>query len=189
LLESIGLDGPLIDEVLRRLGNEGRGAAEDYLRDFLGTGDSGGGSGSGGMGTSSQLVSNGGSALAIFWQHEGFSGNRIGLGEGRHDLFALRQGLSNDSITSVQIESGVEVTLYEHEGFGGDSVTMQSSGMVPNGWNDRVSSVDVTVTDPSDLPGGDIDFGGGSGGSGSGAMNQTLLLVVAAIAAFYFLNQ
>ncbi|WP_102798544.1 hypothetical protein [Bowmanella denitrificans] len=50
----------------------------------------------------------------------------------------------NDKASSVYIPVGMSVTLFEHGGFSGSSITLQGTGSIinlgPLGWNDKVTS-------------------------------------------------
>jgi len=58
-----------------------------------------------------------------------------------------RINIRNDSISSMQIPSGLQITVYEHESLRGDKVTFNSNVRCLNKrWNDEISSVRVSKT-------------------------------------------
>jgi len=86
---------------------------------------------------------------ACFYTDAGFQGQRFCLARGQ-SVTTMPLGF-NDEISSVQLFGGASVTIYEHEGFGGQSIgistTMQNlaGARSPNGfvWNDQISSLRV----------------------------------------------
>jgi hypothetical protein len=72
-----------------------------------------------------------------------FSGASVSLGVGDYNMNQI--GLPNDSISSLRVPSGLQLTLYEHNNFEGASVAISSdhSCLTDNGWNDRASSLRV----------------------------------------------
>ncbi len=72
-----------------------------------------------------------------------FSATSVSLGVGDYNMDRI--GLPNDSISSVRVPSGLQLTLFEHSNFEGASVTITSDHpcLTDNGWNDRASSLRV----------------------------------------------
>ncbi len=72
-----------------------------------------------------------------------FSGTSVSLSVGDYNVNQI--GLPNDSISSVRVPSGLQLTLFEHSDFGGASVAITSDASCLNdrGWNDRASSLRV----------------------------------------------
>jgi hypothetical protein len=60
-------------------------------------------------------------------------------------------GRENDSVSSVRLEEGVIVFLYEHHDYGGVALVICAPGLhnLPEGWNDRITSVRTVRTDLS----------------------------------------
>lgn len=85
--------------------------------------------------------------VAKFYQNCTSSGYFAGLGVGDYPLSEMRKkGLQNDDISSIAVNAGYQVQLFEHDNFTGASVTLtgsQGSCLTSNGWNDRVSSIRV----------------------------------------------
>ncbi|RAW01884.1 carbohydrate-binding protein [Pseudochryseolinea flava] len=78
-----------------------------------------------------------------------YTGSIIGLPLGDYTLSQLiSRGILNDDISSIQVSSGYQVVLYEHDNFTGTALTLTSSSscLVGAGWNDRVSSMRVQST-------------------------------------------
>lgn len=75
-----------------------------------------------------------------------YTGTAIGLPVGDYNLSAMTsRGVGNDWISSIRVNSGYRVTLYEHDNFTGASLvlTADNSCLVGAGWNDRASSMRV----------------------------------------------
>ncbi|MCX9134853.1 metallophosphoesterase [Aeromonas veronii] len=80
--------------------------------------------------------------LACFWEHENYHGRRLCVKDQR-DIDLWANGL-NDTITSVKIQAGYGVNLFEHVGFKGEAMTL--NGNNPNvgvDFNDIASSAKV----------------------------------------------
>jgi hypothetical protein len=108
--------------------------------------------GGGGNGDGRPPVDGGGQVPrqgACFYTDAGFQGQRFCLARGQ-SAGMLPLGF-NDEISSVQLYGGASVTIYEHEGFGGQSIGISNSmqnlsgARSPNGfaWNDQISSIRV----------------------------------------------
>lgn len=86
------------------------------------------------------------SPTALFYRDCEFTGTAVNLPIGKYtvaDLLAL--GISNDDVSSLRVQAGHRVTLYENANFDGASIvrTADQSCLVDDEWNDRVSSVIV----------------------------------------------
>lgn len=82
-----------------------------------------------------------------------FSGTSVSLGVGDYNMNQI--GLPNNSISSLRVPSGLQLTLFDHNNFEGASVAISSdhSCLTDNGWNDRASSLRVR---PAVLQAGDV---------------------------------
>jgi len=93
------------------------------------------------------LELSGQSPKAWFYKHCNYGGWQRGLGVGNYP-WVVAAGIPNDDMSSAKIGFGLDVTVYEHGGFGGRSWKIPSgsaiSCFVPHGWNDKVSSVKIT---------------------------------------------
>lgn len=80
---------------------------------------------------------------AIFYEHCDYQGWSSSLGPGRYDIGSM--GIGNDSISSLRVPKGLRVTLFEHGGFQGRTVTFTGdvSCLVQHGFNDATSSIVV----------------------------------------------
>src|SRR5262245_50806745 len=88
-------------------------------------------------------------AQVTVYQHTSYGGISAGFGVGNYTLAALQsRGVANDSISSVAVASGYKVILFEHDNFGGASITKVSNdaSLVDDGWNDRASSMRVQTS-------------------------------------------
>ncbi len=88
------------------------------------------------------------SGTATVYQHCAYGGYAITLPVGNYSLGQLQaKGLVNDDISSLKVQSGYEIVVYQHDGFGGTSLTFSADDdcLVDNGFNDFVSSIKVRV--------------------------------------------
>ncbi len=82
---------------------------------------------------------------ATIFADASFAGESQSLGVGRYDYSALTIG--NDKLSSLRVQRGLQVTLYEHGGFSGASVAYTSdTSLVSN--NDMTSSIVVEEQSP-----------------------------------------
>ena len=94
-----------------------------------------------------------GGNLVTLYQDCNYAGYSAGFGEGDFDLSALQAaGVANDDLSSLSVAPGYQVTLYEHAGFGGASITLSGDDacLTDNSagglnFNDEVSSMRVTA--------------------------------------------
>jgi peptidyl-Asp metalloendopeptidase len=80
------------------------------------------------------------------FQHCAFGGYSATLAVGSYNLSRLTSlGVRNDDLSSIQVPSGYRVTLYQHDGFTGNTVvkTQNESCLVTQQFNDVVSSIKV----------------------------------------------
>jgi Peptidase inhibitor family I36 len=80
---------------------------------------------------------------ACFFEHAEFQGRKFCLEQG--EKWDAKSDLSwNDIISSMTIEDGLRVTVYEHSDFGGTRLKLRGdTSFVPQDWNDRISSIKV----------------------------------------------
>lgn len=84
--------------------------------------------------------------VATVYRDCNFGGTAVGLPAGDYTLSQLNsRGVFNDDISSLRVNSGYEVVLYQHDNFGGTSQTFSSEDgcLVDNGINDWASSLRV----------------------------------------------
>ncbi len=84
--------------------------------------------------------------VATVYQHCNYGGYGIALPEGRYTLSQLQaRGVLNDDLSSLRVNAGYQVTLYDQDNFAGASVTRtaDTSCLVSAGFNDRATSVVV----------------------------------------------
>ena len=84
--------------------------------------------------------------VASVHQHCNQGGYGVSLPVGSYTLAQLQaRGIGNDDISSLRVNAGYQVTLYDNDNFGGASVvkTSDTSCLVADGFNDRTSSIVV----------------------------------------------
>ncbi|MBX9851202.1 MAG: carbohydrate-binding protein [Cytophagaceae bacterium] len=94
--------------------------------------------------------------IAVVYRDCNFSGAAVGLDAGDYTLAQLSaRGILNDDISSLKVNLGYEVVLYENDNFTGASVsiTIENACLVNNGWNDRATSIRVRTTGVTNLSG------------------------------------
>lgn len=85
--------------------------------------------------------------VATVYKDCNFGGYAIGLPVGNYaygDLYA--RGVANEDISSLKVNSGYEVVLFEHDNLTGATLTVpagDNSCLVGQGWNDRTTSLIV----------------------------------------------
>jgi len=88
-------------------------------------------------------------AGASFFKDCNYTGDVISLEAGNYTLTQLQaRGISNDAISSLKVSSGYQVILYEHDNFGGTSVTTSTdlNCLVNQNFNDLTSSLRIIAT-------------------------------------------
>ena len=80
---------------------------------------------------------------ACFFEHADFQGRKFCLEQGEN--WDAKSDLSwNDLISSMTVEGGLQVKVYEHSDFGGSRLKVRSDlPSVDPEWNDRISSIKV----------------------------------------------
>ncbi|WP_044003836.1 beta-1,3-glucanase family protein [Hymenobacter swuensis] len=87
-----------------------------------------------------------------------YTGTAVNLPVGDYNLTALQsRGILNDDVSSLRVNSGYEVVLYENDNFAGASLTVGSAGnscLVGNAlgtgnWNDKATSLRVRAATTS----------------------------------------
>jgi hypothetical protein len=90
--------------------------------------------------------------VATTYKDCNYAGSAVGLPVGDYNLAALNsRGILNDDVSSIRVNAGYRVTLYENDNFGGASlvITADNSCLVAAGWNDRASSLRVATNSAS----------------------------------------
>jgi beta-glucanase (GH16 family) len=91
------------------------------------------------------------SGVSTVYKHCDFGGTAVNLPVGDYvygDLYA--RGVANEDISSIKVNSGYEMVIYEHDNFTGASyVTGTTSCLVGAGWNDRTTSLKVRAATSS----------------------------------------
>lgn len=84
-----------------------------------------------------------------FYKHCDYGGYAVSLPAGSYTLSQLQSaGILNDDISSLQVQSGYQVTFYWDNNFQGSTLvkTGNDNCLVDDGWNDRVSSLVISTT-------------------------------------------
>lgn len=90
-------------------------------------------------------------AVAIFYQDYGYGGKAMGLKEGQHSMQVLQRGIGNDQISSLKVKPGYQVTLFQHDRFGGRKIVATKSMDLTN-FNDQASSILIEKTRNTPTP-------------------------------------
>lgn len=81
-------------------------------------------------------------------QHCDYGGYNVGLPVGSYNLGQLQaRGIVNDDISSLRVQVGYSITLYQNDNFSGNSITKTSDDncLVNEGFNDSASSIVVAT--------------------------------------------
>lgn len=81
-------------------------------------------------------------------QHCDYGGYNVGLPVGSYTLNQLQaRGIVNDDISSLHVQAGHSITLYQNDNFSGNSITKTSDDncLVNEGFNDSASSIVVAT--------------------------------------------
>jgi hypothetical protein len=90
-----------------------------------------------------------GTGVVNVYKHCNYGGYVTTLGVGNYTLSQLQNmGVLNDDISSVKVNSGYQIQLFQDDNFTGASVTLtaDASCLVSNNFNDLASSLKVTTT-------------------------------------------
>jgi beta-glucanase (GH16 family) len=88
---------------------------------------------------------------ATVYQDCNYGGAAFGLPVGSYTLSQLQaRGIANDYISSVRVQSGYQIRLYQNDNFTGTSVlkTADDACLVDDGFNDQATSVVVSTVAP-----------------------------------------
>jgi chitinase len=91
------------------------------------------------------------SGVATFYKECSYTGTAVGLPVGDYTLSALQaKGILNDDISSLQLNSGYQVVLYENDNYSGNTLTLTAStsclvnnALGTGNWNDKTTSLRV----------------------------------------------
>lgn len=89
------------------------------------------------------------SGVVTLYEHCGYGGYSAVLSEGSYTLSQLQAlGVVNDDISSIQVQNGYEVTMYQHHDFTGNSLVKSGDDwcLDDDGFNDDISSLVVSQT-------------------------------------------
>ena len=83
--------------------------------------------------------------VATFYQDINYGGYAVQLPEGTYTQAQLEaHGIRNNDITSIKVQTGYKVTIYDGATFNNDSKAFTSDvSYVGNDWNDRASSIKI----------------------------------------------
>lgn len=85
--------------------------------------------------------------VATAYKDCNYGGYGVALPQGTYTLSQLlARGILNDDISSLRVNAGYQVTLYQDDNFGGSSIvkTADTACLVADGFNDKASSLMVT---------------------------------------------
>jgi hypothetical protein len=94
--------------------------------------------------------------VATVYKDCNYAGTATGLEAGDYTLSALQsRGILNDDISSLKVNVGYEVQLFENDNFAGASIVVNASNtcLVGASWNDRASSLRVRTSGVTNLSG------------------------------------
>jgi hypothetical protein len=84
--------------------------------------------------------------VATVYQNCNYTGYALALPVGDYTLDRLKSyGVVNDDLSSVRVASGYKITLYEHDNFGGQSVLVTGDNSCLGNFNDKASSIKISV--------------------------------------------
>ncbi|WP_344821290.1 carbohydrate-binding protein [Aquimarina gracilis] len=89
------------------------------------------------------------SGPVTLFQHCDYDGYAVSLNEGSYTMSQLQAlGFVDNDISSIQVQDGYQITIYEHDNFTGASLTMTANDdcLVNEGFNDIMSSAKVSKT-------------------------------------------
>jgi uncharacterized protein YjdB len=89
-----------------------------------------------------------GTGVATFYKDCNYGGTAVALPVGTYTLSQLNaKGILNDDVSSVKVNSGYKVTLYQNDNFGGTSlaITANNSCLVSNSFNDMTTSLKIAT--------------------------------------------
>ncbi len=90
--------------------------------------------------------------VVTLFQHCNYGGSSVLLSEGSYALGQLQEkGITNDDISSIRVQNGYEVTLYQDDNFTGRSLikTADDTCLVDDNFNDEISSLVVSKVSSS----------------------------------------
>ena len=89
--------------------------------------------------------------VATFYENSNYGGWSVSLPEGTYDCSdIIAKGIKNDAISSLKVNSGYKVTLYNNEGFNGTSKAFTGdASYVGDEINDKTSSIKIEKWDGS----------------------------------------
>ena len=84
------------------------------------------------------------SKAAEFFVDQNFAGQSVALPSGAYDIEHVEGSVGNDTISSIRVASGYQVTVYTDSGFAGQSKTFTAdTAYVGDDFNDAISSFQV----------------------------------------------
>nr|WP_315221778.1 hypothetical protein [uncultured Flavobacterium sp.] len=86
-----------------------------------------------------------GGVVTVF-QNCNYTGYAVALPVGNYTLAQLKSyGVVNDDLSSVRLESGYKITLYQNDNFGGETIIITGNNSCLGTFNDKASSVKISV--------------------------------------------
>lgn len=87
--------------------------------------------------------------VATMYKHCDYGGTAVGLPVGDYTLSQLTtRGILNDDLSSLRVNAGYEVQIFENDNFGGAAllITADDNCLVDNAFNDRISSLKIRAS-------------------------------------------
>ncbi len=88
-------------------------------------------------------------SIAVFYRDCSYGGDSVGLAAGDYSLSELNaQGILDNDISSISVNSGYEVVLYDGDNFSGTSYTVSADDacLVAAAWNDKTTSLRIRTS-------------------------------------------
>ncbi|RYZ97287.1 MAG: carbohydrate-binding protein [Moraxellaceae bacterium] len=85
--------------------------------------------------------------IVNLFQHCDYTGYSAAINEGSYNLAQLNAlGIANDDISSLKVQSGYQIKMYQHDNLTGNTITKSAndSCLVDDGFNDDITSVVVS---------------------------------------------
>jgi len=84
--------------------------------------------------------------IVTVYQNCNYTGYAIALPAGNYTLAQLKSyGVVNDDLSSVRLENGYKITLYQNDNFGGESLLVTGNNSCLGGFNDKASSLKISA--------------------------------------------
>ncbi len=88
----------------------------------------------------------------IIYSDADWEGDSLELSVGSYDVSTLTSSIGNDTLSSLRVAPGYQVTLYKNSGYSGSSITVTQDvyDLTDHSFNDMVSSIVISECNPVD---------------------------------------